>query len=92
MKFDPPFVQATSLLSSRTILELGSGTGMVSSHIAEILDNNNDIIIVTDLPEVIDMENSIPSTCTKIHQIGLSLAGKQSYETQVLKFVPKRFP
>lgn len=65
MKFDPPFVQATSLLSSRTMVELGSGTGMVSSHIAEILDTNNDIIIVTDLPEVIDMESSLPPTCAE---------------------------
>jgi hypothetical protein len=36
------------------MLELGSGTGMVSSRIAETLDPNSDILIVTDLPEVID--------------------------------------
>ncbi|KAH0585315.1 hypothetical protein H2248_008556 [Termitomyces sp. 'cryptogamus'] len=50
--FDPPFI-GTSTISCRNlvILELGSGAGMTSSCIAEIL-NEQDMLIATDLPDV----------------------------------------
>ncbi|KAF9466642.1 putative methyltransferase-domain-containing protein [Collybia nuda] len=69
MKFDPPFIEDSPLSSPRTILELGSGTGMVSLYIAKILDTRNDIIIVTDLPEVCSLlENNLKHKSSSAHQ------------------------
>src|ERR1700722_6944261 len=49
--FDPPFTLSTEL--PMTVLELGSGTGMVASRIADKFHNpGRDLIIVTDLPDV----------------------------------------
>lgn len=47
--FDPPFLD---LPSPRTVIELGSGTGMVAAAIASVLDRREDLVIATDLPEV----------------------------------------
>jgi len=48
LEFDPPFARQCQ----RTILELGAGTGIVSSRIAEVLGPGTDILIATDLPDV----------------------------------------
>ncbi|KAG5636657.1 hypothetical protein H0H81_007276 [Sphagnurus paluster] len=50
IEFDTPFLTDPSG-RPRTILELGSGAGMTSSRMAENL-NVQDMLIVTDLPEV----------------------------------------
>lgn len=47
--FDPPFLATTS---PRTILELGSGTGVVAAAVARVVDQREDLVIATDLPEV----------------------------------------
>lgn len=44
---DPPF--KTGHL---TAIELGSGTGIVSSRMARLCHSDSDLIVVTDLPEV----------------------------------------
>jgi hypothetical protein len=50
--FDPPFVNE-ALQSTVTILELGAGTGIVTSRIIEtVATSKQDIVISTDLPEV----------------------------------------
>ncbi|GJE94592.1 methyltransferase-domain-containing protein [Phanerochaete sordida] len=51
VNFEPPFLtpHAGSHLS---IIELGSGTGIVSAHCAERLADQPSVIITTDLPEV----------------------------------------
>jgi Lysine methyltransferase len=48
--FDPSF--DLSLQRPSTVLELGSGSGMVGSMIARKLPEGQDLLIVTDLPEV----------------------------------------
>jgi len=50
--FDPPFIPVSPSQSPMTILELGSGTGIVASCIANVLDASEHIFIATDLPEV----------------------------------------
>lgn len=53
--FDPPFVStiaATSLRFPITVLELGSGTGVVISCIVDAVALPQDLFIATDLPEV----------------------------------------
>jgi len=47
--FDPPFLSYTGPLR---ILELGSGIGIVAAQLAEQLTGEDDLMIVTDLPEV----------------------------------------
>lgn len=60
LEFDPPFARRTPIRSRRTFLELGAGTGIVSSRIAEILGSGWDTLIVTDLPEVCPLlENNV---------------------------------
>ncbi|KAF9453507.1 hypothetical protein P691DRAFT_771476 [Macrolepiota fuliginosa MF-IS2] len=48
-EFDPPFPDSPS---PRTMIELGSGTGAVAAAIANVLDEREDLVIATDLPEV----------------------------------------
>jgi hypothetical protein len=51
-EFDPPFCAASRTMPW-TVLELGSGTGVVGYRIAnEWAQRGRDIVIVTDLPEV----------------------------------------
>lgn len=73
VKFDPPFIKEPRRPLS--ILELGSGAGMASSRIANVLDLPEDLLIVTDLPEV------CPSTIykmdhNKLVSKGLHIAGE----------------
>lgn len=52
LEFDPPFISS----SDRTpvsMIELGSGAGLVAVAIASTLESPDDILIATDLPEVI---------------------------------------
>ena len=51
-EFDPPFVRDVSQRRKHVIIELGSGSGIVGSHIAKTLEPGRDLVIVTDLPEV----------------------------------------
>jgi hypothetical protein len=51
-EFDPPFVNDASP-TKLTILDLGAGTGIVTSKIRDIVANrDHDIVIATDLAEV----------------------------------------
>jgi hypothetical protein len=47
----------------RTFLELGAGTGIVSSRVAEVLRSGQDTLIVTDLPEVSNF--NVVSVCLR---------------------------
>ncbi|KAJ3553541.1 hypothetical protein NP233_g12619 [Leucocoprinus birnbaumii] len=44
--------QFLEINSPRTIVELGSGTGVVAAAIARVTDRHEDLVIATDLPEV----------------------------------------
>jgi predicted nicotinamide N-methyase len=50
--FDPPFIDASRSTKKFTVIELGSGSGLVASSIARRLKAGRDNLIVTDLPEV----------------------------------------
>ncbi|KJA16427.1 hypothetical protein HYPSUDRAFT_193151 [Hypholoma sublateritium FD-334 SS-4] len=54
IEFDPPFINTDRTCTSTkySMLELGSGTGLVASTLLKLLDPARDHIIVTDLPEV----------------------------------------
>ncbi|XP_006459275.1 hypothetical protein AGABI2DRAFT_201345 [Agaricus bisporus var. bisporus H97] len=49
LEFDLPFPGVSSPL---TIIELGSGTGIVAAAIAQVLDAQRDLVVATDLPDV----------------------------------------
>lgn len=51
LEFDPPFFDASRSQCS-TIIELGSGSGLVASVVAQMLQPGKDFFIATDLPEV----------------------------------------
>lgn len=55
IEFDPPFIDAERKNASTeySMLELGSGTGLIASTLLKLLDPGRDHVIVTDLPEVI---------------------------------------
>lgn len=59
-EFDPPFLSPFPPQKPLTMLELGSGTGIVGYSIANKLAGSieRDLIIVTDLPEA-----SFAATC-----------------------------
>jgi hypothetical protein len=48
--FNPPFHE--NLEESLTILELGSGAGIVGYHLSQVFTKPKDMIILTDLAEV----------------------------------------
>jgi len=48
-EFDPTFIDPSR---NSTIIELGSGSGMVAFSLAKLLKPGHDHLIVTDLPEV----------------------------------------
>ena len=52
LEFDPPFVDATGCDAQLSIIELGSGSGLVASVVAKTLKPGKDLFIATDLPEV----------------------------------------
>jgi len=52
LEFDPPFFDAIPCLAQCSIIELGSGSGLVASVVARMLQSGKDIFIASDLPEV----------------------------------------
>jgi methylase of polypeptide subunit release factors len=54
LEFDPPAFDTSDSTSTRgvSIVELGSGSGLVASTIAKLLDPMRDHLIATDLPDV----------------------------------------
>lgn len=64
--FDPPFLATTS---PRTILELGSGTGVVAAAVARVVDQREDLVIATDLPEVCIYLLRTPAYCSNGLQV-----------------------
>jgi len=50
-KFEPPFVSDAARIHPLTMIELGSGSGLVASGIIKTLEPR-DLFIATDLPEV----------------------------------------
>lgn len=48
-EFEPHFL---NLPSPRTVIELGSGSGVIAAAIGNVLDPHEDLMIATDLPEV----------------------------------------
>jgi len=56
LTFDPPFH------NRGTILEIGSGSGLVASNIARSLTPGTELLILTDLPEVC---KSIPQSACR---------------------------
>ncbi len=52
LEFDRPFFDAIPCLAQYSIIELGSGSGLVASVVAGMLQSGKDIFISTDLPEV----------------------------------------
>ncbi|KAG6862469.1 hypothetical protein C0995_000015 [Termitomyces sp. Mi166 len=65
VKFEPPFIGPSTIpRRNLVILELGSGAGMTSSRIAEVL-NEQDTLIATDLPDVCPLlESNIRASTT----------------------------
>ena len=51
-ELDPPLIDAFRSSEKTTIIELGSGSGMVASSLARLLKPGYDHLIATDLPEV----------------------------------------
>ncbi|KAF8150702.1 putative methyltransferase-domain-containing protein [Crassisporium funariophilum] len=52
LEFDPPIIDASSNIERISMVELGSGSGMVATAVATLLKPGRDHLIVTDLPEV----------------------------------------
>jgi methylase of polypeptide subunit release factors len=52
LEFDPPLIDASRNSEKITIIELGSGSGMVALSLVKLLKPGCDRLIVTDLPEV----------------------------------------
>lgn len=52
IEFDPPLIDASRNSEKITIVELGSGSGMVAFSLAKLLKPGYDHLVVTDLPEV----------------------------------------
>ena len=50
-KFEPPFISDAARIHPVTMIELGSGSGLVASGIIKTLEPR-DLFIATDLPEV----------------------------------------
>ncbi|SJL09815.1 uncharacterized protein ARMOST_13196 [Armillaria ostoyae] len=50
-EFDPPFLESPDS-SQYTMVELGSGTGIIARSLSRSLTSGKDIIVSTDLPEV----------------------------------------
>lgn len=50
-KFEPPFISDATRGHTLTMIELGSGSGLVASSIIKTLESR-DMFIATDLPEV----------------------------------------
>ncbi|KAK2460957.1 hypothetical protein APHAL10511_007427 [Amanita phalloides] len=51
LEFDPPFISSCDH-QPVSVIELGSGSGLVAAAIARKLDSPNNLLVATDLPEV----------------------------------------
>lgn len=86
--FDPPFMDDGELRNrGMTILELGAGTGIVTSKISEILaDVSRDVIICTDLPEVCPLLeanlNDLPPSAVRVRPLAW---GDADHVTEIAK-------
>ncbi|KAH7912787.1 putative methyltransferase-domain-containing protein [Hygrophoropsis aurantiaca] len=71
--FDPVFIDGPSSLQRHVIIELGSGTGIVSARIADSdVLKDRDIVIVTDLPSVCPLlENNLRSQMKEPSSVSL---------------------
>ncbi|KAJ3554716.1 hypothetical protein NM688_g2960 [Phlebia brevispora] len=73
--FDPPFLLRDDFSGPLTILELGSGTGIVAAACADQLIGQDTTLIVTDLPEVCPLleqnlqEYLPPATCASAPKV-----------------------
>lgn len=78
--YDPPFLPDASKHDRYTMIELGSGVGVVGAHIARhVLERGKDILIVTDLPEVGEESWGIQGDAESRHGItGMPVAGRES--------------
>lgn len=67
-EFDPPpFTLFNPHSESLTVIELGSGTGLVASQISALLKPGRDLLYATDLPEVCPLlENNLRDCSTVI--------------------------
>lgn len=57
--FDPPFFKE----DRNIVMELGSGSGLVASNLVPALRPERDLLILTDLPEVLTTLFHIALTC-----------------------------
>jgi hypothetical protein len=53
-EFDPPFLpdNVDGKRSPVSVLELGSGVGLLGFHLARVLEEEKDLAVLTDLPDV----------------------------------------
>jgi len=75
LEFDPPpFTEISSKACAEplTIIELGSGTGLVASRIAGHLQFGRDILVATDLPDVCPLLESNLQECPTARVIPLA--------------------
>lgn len=66
LEFDPPPFTRMACADPLTIIELGSGTGLVASRIAEHLRVDRDLLLATDLPDVCGLLESNLQACPAI--------------------------
>ena len=68
-EFDPPLIDLSRKSETITIIELGSGSGMVAFSLAKLLKSGCDHLIATDLPEVWRLFNICPNWVPKDVQV-----------------------
>ncbi|THU84188.1 hypothetical protein K435DRAFT_971296 [Dendrothele bispora CBS 962.96] len=70
-EFDPPFNQnhTSTTTSGRTIIEVGSGSGLVASNVARSLTPGTELLVLTDLPEVCPLlEENLSSISAELRE------------------------
>ncbi|TFK40189.1 putative methyltransferase-domain-containing protein [Crucibulum laeve] len=74
---EPPFIPDPSKREPFSIIELGSGVGIVAASIAERLETNgDDLIIATDLPEICPLlERNLAESNNRIRAVAPSRNG-----------------
>ncbi|KAF8202206.1 hypothetical protein BJ912DRAFT_842562 [Pholiota molesta] len=77
LEFDPPAFDTSDSTSTRgvSIVELGSGSGLVASTIAKLLDPMRDHLIATDLPDVCKLLESNLQHILPLRTSGNSVRG-----------------
>lgn len=66
LEFDPPPFTRMACADPLTIIELGSGTGLIASRIAEHLRVDRDLLLATDLPDVCGLLEGNLQACPAI--------------------------